>query len=368
MTSLAPEVPKHIPSLDGLRAISIFLVIVGHAVGTQGVPEFRFSLAISHAGDLGVRVFFVISGFVITTMLLRQIDAYGRISLRYFYFRRILRIFPAALAYLALMCACYLAGLIVFQHGDLLHALTYTVNYHYNCSWYINHLWSLSVEEQFYLLWPLLLFFLGPRRGVKACILFLLLAPVARGIQFSLLPVQDKFALADVSRQFQAIGDTVATGCLLSLCYNYLSTSSAYMRILGWRSALVGATAMGIGGGTFFLKPVLFYVVGQSILTLGIVLILDVTIRRSQSGFGRLLSLKPIVFVGVLSYSLYLWQEPFLYFRSKMWSFPTNVLLTVIAALLSYYCIERPFLKKKNALAEGVHDQAPAAAVEYGTS
>src|SRR5207244_11910237 len=101
IADFVPRLPSRIPSLDGLRAISIVMVMLGHTAGTPGSPAFLFKL--EHAGNLGVKVFFVISGFLITTLLFKELEATKRISLRNFYLRRVFRIFPAFYTYFAVI-------------------------------------------------------------------------------------------------------------------------------------------------------------------------------------------------------------------------------------------------------------------------
>jgi peptidoglycan/LPS O-acetylase OafA/YrhL len=118
------------------------------------------------AGELGVHVFFVISGFLITGLLMEELALSGRISLSRFYLRRTLRIFPAYYAYLAIAFLAAVAGWVQLAPHDLMHGLSYTSNYYPSRSWFLGHTWSLSVEEQFYLLWPALVVLTGPRRAV----------------------------------------------------------------------------------------------------------------------------------------------------------------------------------------------------------
>jgi peptidoglycan/LPS O-acetylase OafA/YrhL len=138
-----------IPSLDGLRAISIGMVIFAHLSGTRFFPSFVAGRR--DLGNIGVRVFFVISGFLITTLLLQELAAKGRISLPLFYLRRSLRIFPCAYTYISIAALLTWAGFLRLRTTDLVHAATYTVNYEVVRPWHTIHLWSLSVEEQFYL-------------------------------------------------------------------------------------------------------------------------------------------------------------------------------------------------------------------------
>src|SRR5258708_2087737 len=169
------SLPNHIPSLDGLRAISIVFVIVAHSAGTRNAPAALDYLL--PFGNLGVKIFFEISGFLITTLLLKELAASGRVSFKGFYWRRVLRIFPAFYAYIAIICAISALGLIHLKPGDLFHAITFTMNYHHERAWYLNHLWSLSVEEQFYIVWPALLCWAGARRSISILVGVMVAAP-----------------------------------------------------------------------------------------------------------------------------------------------------------------------------------------------
>ena len=153
-------------SLDGLRAVSIVLVLVGHVAGTVNAPAILTPL--HNLGNFGVKIFFVISGFLITLLLLDELRRRGKIDMRGFYLRRCFRIFPAFYFFIACMMIAHAGGYLELFPGDLLHAATFTMNYHHDRAWALNHTWSLAVEEQFYLLWPLLLLLLGTRRAL-AC-------------------------------------------------------------------------------------------------------------------------------------------------------------------------------------------------------
>ena len=328
----APALPERIPSLDGLRAISILLVLLAH-----------FSIGLmAHLGNFGVRMFFLISGFLITALLLKEYDRANCISLRNFYVRRILRIFPAFYAYMAVVFVLASFGLIRLLPGDMLHALTYTMNYHVVRSWYVNHIWSLSVEEQFYLLWPAVLVFAGIKKARRVAVVTILLVPVIRLIMY--YPLHASATALD--RNFQAVCDVLATGCLLAAVYNRLGANATYQRMQSWRAyLLIPLTFIVLSGLIFRLSEPLYYTLGQSIGNFGGILLLDYAVRAPHSLLGKILNTRPLAAIGVLSYSIYLWQEMFVGELSIR--YPINLILIAAASVASYYGIEKPFLKMR---------------------
>src|SRR5947209_3439497 len=138
---------RRIPSLDGLRAISITLVMLSHLLKWKHI-----SVAVLGAyGSLGVFIFFVLSGYLITNLLLREYQRTSTISLRDFYLRRAFRIFPAAFVFLVVVIVLYRHQMTWFHVAA---AVLYVANMDITRPWIFGHLWSLSIEEQFYLLWP----------------------------------------------------------------------------------------------------------------------------------------------------------------------------------------------------------------------
>src|SRR5690242_7033616 len=177
-SALKPSVKARIPSLDGLRAVSIMLVLLGHLAGTENSPaDLKF---LTNYANFGVRVFFVISGFLITGLLLKEHAYSGRIDLRQFYVRRFYRIVPAAYAFLIVMVISAHHSL---RPRDIALGFLYLTNYVYPRPWVLGHLWSLAVEEQFYLLWPLLLVCFFRRRRL-ICMFGIGLPPLIRAIFF----------------------------------------------------------------------------------------------------------------------------------------------------------------------------------------
>lgn len=354
---LSPALPASIPSLDGLRALSILLVLFAHAATTQGAPLWMDKPALVSLGNVGVRFFFIISGFLITTLLLRELEAKGRIDLKAFFVRRAYRILPALLVYIGVIWSLYLAGVIELRYRvlsqqmaesavpDLLHALTFTVNYQHDYNWYFNHLWSLSVEEQFYLLWPLALVGLGLQRARWFALAVLLVAPACR-LLMHLVGWGPEIAL---SREFQAVADALATGCLGAMWHQHLSGQGWFTRLVRGPAVPLGGLLIAVGYSVAFIYRPAAYVVGQTAANVGILLLLLHLVGHPRSWLGRCANLPWMARVGALSYSLYLWQEPFLFFKSDAWltRFPLNLLWLTGAALLSYHLVEQPFLRLK---------------------
>jgi peptidoglycan/LPS O-acetylase OafA/YrhL len=330
---------SRLPSLDGLRAMSIGLVLVGHLANQPGLIPLPRQFLVSLA-TLGVRVFFVISGFLITTLLLGEKDRYGSISLRRFYFRRTMRIFPPFYAYVAVMALAAAAGWIQLRPHDLLAAVTYTVNYHHDRSWYLGHAWSLAAEEQFYLLWPFVFAFLGVRRAALVGLATILVSPLLR---VALLIFAPTFR-AGIGETFPTVADSIATGCLLACYRDGFATSRRWLNHLqshwGWALPVVGLVA-GLSPGT-----TVGFLAGQTITNIGIAVLIERLVRFPTSGVARLFNLRPVAYLGTLSYSLYLWQQPFMA-PGTPWPapFPWNLLAAFVAALASFYLIERPALR-----------------------
>ena len=348
MTSAIPEAVEartrggRIASLDGLRAISIALVMLGHLKGTTGFPHAIGDLAESRlveVANLGVRVFFVISGFLITGLLLAEWRTTGGVSLPHFYLRRTFRIFPAYFAFLGVVALLAAAGAVHLLPGDWLHAVTYTMNYHEPRSWYVGHLWSRSVEEQFYLLWPAVMLLFGPVRAMWCAAAFVVVAPVIRLASWRLLPGSHEI----IDTAFETVGDAIAVGCVLAGVREWLWRRERYRALLmsRWFVPLLLVLALALN---HFYR--LSLAVGITALNVALALTIERCVRAERGVVGRALNARPLVFVGQLSYSIYLWQQLFLNrnVRSLPTSFPINLVLALLVAALSYYAVERPML------------------------
>ena len=318
--------PNRIPSLDGVRAFSILLVIFGHLGGAVG-PTVILSA-------LGVQTFFVLSGYLITRLLQNEHERAGKINLVAFYRRRCFRIFPAAYAFMLVIAVAVPAS-----RPGLLYATTYTVSYHYlTIPLIFQHLWSLSVEEQFYLLWPLGLL-LGYRYRARIAIVTMLLAAAFRlGLAFSPLQAPTLY----MHFWFPGTMDSIAAGCLLAVYEPQIRERWAWMAssagivfaipFTAWTLAIicwgdtrnVGVRALSAVWG---IVPIL------------IALWIFLLVERQDWLFNN-----PVACgIGVLSYSLYLWQQPFIAHRTH--SVLLALLMLTACAVASYFLVERPMLQ-----------------------
>lgn len=351
MASIAPNLPADVPSLDGMRAVCILMVCIAHSVRSPDLYAW-----LGHMGNYGVRIFFLISGFLITALLLREYARFGAISLKNFYMRRMIRICPAFYGYVLVTILLSAAGIIKLMPGDLLHTLTYTMNYQMNPSWYLTHTWSLSVEEQFYLLWPAAVLFVGPRRALKSALAVVLLAPVIRSATYYGVTLSQTEIPIVMGRNFQSVCDALATGCLLAGLYDRLGASARYRRLqaaAGYFPAVLGVLVL--SALTYKLSAALYYIVGQSLANIGSVLALDYVVRAPRTAAGWILNLPPLKAIGRWSYSIYLWQELFLANGRARFDvpWPLNIICVLAAALLSYYAIETPLRRLRQRFTPG---------------
>lgn len=322
-------------------------MLFAHVLGTTNLPN--PGIRADMLGNLGVRIFFVISGFLITGLLLAEHKKTGGICLKQFYLRRTLRIFPAFYAYVLIVFLLGILGVIALWKYDLLRAVTYTSNYFpWNSqSFYVRHLWSLANEEQFYLLWPFCMAIFQPRRAVKIAAGVVLIAPFVRA---AVMALGSPYTLT-IDRRFDCLADILATGCLLALLSPRLATWTPYLRFQQSRWFLLVPVSVLLAVSTQN-HPHLYFLLGDTVANLGIALCIDRAVRFPGDLVGRILNTSSLRYIGLLSYSLYLWQQLFLVPDSPNWwcAFPANLLLSGAVALLSFYGIELPFQRLKSKL------------------
>lgn len=342
----------YVPGLDGLRGISILVVMIYHA---------NFNLL--SGGFIGVEIFFGLSGFLITALLIQEFDNAGRIKLKAFYLRRVLRLFPALLALLIVYCLTifYLVG---FRGSkpflvDAFIALFYMSNWaralNIHPPYLLGHTWSLSIEEQFYALWPpLLVLLLWKIRSRWAIAWIAFSIAVSAWALRCYLGATGSTALR-LSNGLDTKADALMVGCALGIIVasNLIQESARGIlsRILRMASPVSVGILAGICKIAFWYAPIMFYWLYFIIEILTAIIILDCIINK-DSMINRILSLKGLVWVGTISYGLYLWHYP-VFAVMKQFRFDWVRVITLGSAItfaattLSFYLLEKPFLRLK---------------------
>jgi peptidoglycan/LPS O-acetylase OafA/YrhL len=344
---------KVIPSLNGIRAISILIVIFSHYhILTQSLRRF-YPLQILENGALGVNVFFAISGFLITYLLIEEEKKYGKISLKNFYKRRTLRIFPAYYFLLLVYFILQKNHLIYLSDHSWLSALTYTKYFNHSLDVYSEHLWSLSVEEHFYLFWPFI-FVLLPSKRTVFLLFFIIAIPLVRIYAYN---HTCKYFEIDSLTIFQR-ADSLMFGCLLAIHYEkfcfyfdkiFKVVKYPLLLVLLLLSLIIYIDEINT---SFHLHLGLLTVplLGASgTITILIILMLIVYSINYTGLWYSFLNSRIMDYIGRLSYSLYLWQQVIIFgslgFISER---PYSLLAIFLMANFSYYFIERPFFSLKN--------------------
>jgi peptidoglycan/LPS O-acetylase OafA/YrhL len=339
-----------IPCLDGLRAISILLVLLAHGQRTHGFPNLPQLRGFLSHGGIGVDVFFLISGFLITLLLVREYSGTQTLSLKNFYQRRFLRLFPAFFIYAIFIAGLTWVGFSQVEKSDWLGVFTYTVNFIPKPSWVIGHMWSLSIEEQFYLLWPPLLLWTGLNRAKTILMGYLITAPILRlSVYLFAKSYLERVDLWSPTRM-----DSIAFGCLLAL----LAFEPAFRertRWTGWKALWIGLVAIGVLGASIAIgQEITGYamLLGYTVHSAAIATFVWICLNNESSRFCQILQWKPVATVGILSYSIYLWQQLFLNPQHTSWicRWPVNFFLALAFASISYVFIESPFLRIKDRL------------------
>ena len=343
----------YLPGLDGLRALAVVAVMLYHA---------GYRLA---GGYLGVESFFVLSGFLITTLLMADQARHGRIRLGAFWLRRARRLLPALLLTLAgtlLLCALLVPGELRALGADALAALGYVLNWKLivaQQSYFdalsrpslAQHLWSLAIEEQFYLLWPLAcaagLRLLRPAG--------LLVAVLAAALASSLLMAWMYITGADVSRIYYGT-DTRASALLIGAALALTWTPErrqAPNRRRDAALALAGTTALALLLAAYAWlheQHALLYTGGFQLVSLATALVIAAATAPGARLFPALLEARPLRWIGQRSYSLYLWHWPIFLLVAPEATAPTTrwsadllrLGLTVALAAASYRFVEQP--------------------------
>lgn len=337
MSSVAAA--TRIPALDGWRAISILLVIVGHLVNYRyqsGPP----SPVAGYLAVMGVKVFFVISGFLIAGLALKEETATGTLSMKGFYRRRVYRILPAYFAYLATVLLFSLLGWIEQEPAGIGLAAVFMCNLPgVDCGWFVGHSWSLAYEEQFYLVFPLL-FVLTPRtrkpRLFAVIHAFLAVTPI---LTLLLMPDTPEWA---AYRLLASHFGCISAGVMVAHHHDALARLSRHHAVVSAAAALCVLACIVVTSGRFgHLQYGLRNAIEALVLPISIAwLIYRTTVHRGA--VSAFLDWAPLRYIGKISFSLYLWQQMFTA-APAMATF--SVLWLVPVAMFSYHVIEQPMVR-----------------------
>ena len=341
---------KTIPSLDGLRAVAVLLVISNH-MGVPFAPRGR-----------GVLTFFVLSGFLITWLMLKEADREGEISIRNFYVRRVLRIFPAFYLYLALLILGHLfTGHVpdASTWRNYLASFFYVGNYWFAVSRhlhpFIGHTWALSVEEQFYLIWPwvFVAFHQNLRRFTRLLIAAIVLVDLYRMILFFGLHVSNQW----LTFTFDSRVDHLLVGCLLAV----LLKRGVGMRFWNFVTARTWISIIPLGlmvlsiALAFRYYLAYRYAVGFVVDPLLTAILLVQVIALGDTWMWGWLNWRLTRVLGQISYAMFLYHllavrivASFLGDRSLWVKVPAVICVSMVIGTLSYYLVERRFLRLKS--------------------
>jgi peptidoglycan/LPS O-acetylase OafA/YrhL len=355
LVKAAEAAPFHLgyrSPLDGLRGVAILAVMAFHGGLIRG-------------GFLGVDLFFVLSGFLITTLLLEERDRTGAIHLGRFYVRRALRLLPALFA---LVIACSIVVVLTGgpeEAGIFGSAALWVIFYLANWASFfgyplhvLRHAWSLAIEEQFYLLWPGLLVLLARVTASRARLLGVVVAGVAASVLLRLWQWVAPDAVAQLYARLDWRGDALLVGCALGVLTtgNWLPASRTTRAwLLGGSlaaAAVLAAAFLGASWDALYMRGG-----GATLVALSAAALIVQVLVAPAGWIARLLAFRPLVRTGRISYGLYLWHFPIFFalsglaYQSIHPALPRVLLAAVVTFLVaeaSFRLLERPLLSLKD--------------------
>jgi peptidoglycan/LPS O-acetylase OafA/YrhL len=336
---------RFIPSLDGLRAIAVLTVIFAHSRGAWLDSHTTFLYPLRQGG-MGVEIFFVISGFLITKLMLKEQDKTGGLSLKRFYAHRAFRILPPFYVYLAAVGIRIWLGIDHVDGPSFASAALYYWNYYFHASGLIlGHLWSLSLEEQFYLLWPICLLLWNRRTCLRIALSLVVVMPFSRLLTYLYLPA----SRGHIDMMLHTHIDTIMCGCVLALAFD------RHWRL--FEKANRGWWFLASVVFLFAVEPVLIehyrgtwrLMAGFTLESLSATIIVLYAVTHKDNLVGRILNNPVLRHIGVISYGLYLWQQMFTFNEPLSWV-PLNLIPIFLCAELSYFLVEKPMRSLRDGL------------------
>jgi peptidoglycan/LPS O-acetylase OafA/YrhL len=351
---------KYIKGFDGLRCISILLVIITHAGLYHKLPDIPYikrNVFYFFSGNAGVTIFFSISGFLITSLLLKEKEQSGNINLKRFFTKRFLRLVPPIIPFYIVIILFMQLGYISQAYLGLLASIFYVYNFIPNIrATFITelvHTWSLAIEEQFYLIWPFIISYFKKKEifilsgiiiflSIIALFLFPFVKFVYNGSVYFLnnLFFPSRWTIPAIS--------PILIGALASLInfyhFEFISKKTKQRIYL-----LLGII---IFCGPFYLPTILFDSV-RIFSAIGVSMILLWIYHNQGSQFVNILEYKPVRYIGKISYGLYIWQGLFMRtgpnIEPKLWIhvFPANIVLSFLVAIISFEFYEKKILDYK---------------------
>lgn len=346
----------HRTELDGLRGISILMVLLLH-----------FGFKFMPGGFLGVDIFFVLSGFLITSLLIQEKNRHGRISLKAFYIRRALRLTPALILYILVLALFALVFMKRDKAVEIYQGILLTLSYVSNWIFAFNPrikigplgiTWSLAIEEQFYFVWPLVLSIAFRLKAPKRVVLYgLILTTILVALHRKLLleggAIERRLYYATDTR-----ADALLIGCLVALllAWDLIPRS----RVFRWGlnlTASAGFLLVAYMAGTASMGDLDLYLGLFTLVSMSIGAILIVLMLWPPAWALQILRVRPLTWIGRISYGVYLWHWPIReIICPKIETASTGriiaaALVSVTAAALSFYLVETPFLRLKERFA-----------------
>ena len=364
LADIPRDLPVHVPALDGIRGLAVLFVVASHLpvlLSYQAVTPWNFLNRLLSGGFLGVDIFFVLSGFLITSLLLMERSNHARISLPRFYARRALRLLPALYLLLAvdLVISVFEKSSLSGQWNETWTSLLYLNNWYYVWPWLrhgslnfesnLGHLWSLAVEEQFYLIWPMVLMLLLKLRRTKVLSpLVIVLFISAIVLRRTALWHAHVFWMVILIRTDARL-DSLLIGALLALFYRYVVVNKTVLKLFAYAALPLFIVIAYQGPNSSF-----FYTSGFTLVAVVVLVMILASVEQAWL-VCQVLEQSWLRFIGRISYGIYLWHFVVFTFLSKHFFVGPRAIriliglsITLAITMTSWYLVEQPALRLKN--------------------